>query len=41
VKPVGVPVARVPAGSGIGATWAIVIFLFVGAFLVYLLGFGQ
>ena len=35
------PVARVPASAGQGATWAIIIFLFVGAVLVYLLGFGR
>lgn len=35
------PSAQVPAGAGQGATWAILIFLVVGAVLVYLLGFGQ
>jgi hypothetical protein len=35
------PVARVPAGGGQGATWAIIIFLIVAAVLVYLLGFGR
>jgi hypothetical protein len=33
--------ARVPAGSGQGATWAIIAFLVIGAVLVFLLGFGQ
>lgn len=33
--------ATVPAGSGQGATWAIIAFLVVGAILVFLLGFGQ
>jgi hypothetical protein len=37
----GPVVAQVPAGSGQGATWAIIAFLIVGAVLVYLLGFGQ
>jgi hypothetical protein len=41
VKPPGVPVARVPPGGGQGATWAIIIFLAVGAALVYLSGFGR
>ena len=35
------PSARVPAGGGQGATWAIIIFLIVAAVLVYLLGFGR
>lgn len=35
------PSARVPAGGGQGATWAILIFLVVAAVLVYLLGFGR
>ena len=35
------PAARVSAGSGQGATWAILAFLFIGAALVYLLGFGR
>ncbi len=35
------PSARVPAGAGQGATWAIIIFLIVAAVLVYLLGFGR
>jgi hypothetical protein len=35
------PSAHVPAGAGQGATWAILVFLAVGAVLVYLLGFGQ
>jgi hypothetical protein len=33
--------ARVPAGGGQGATWAILVFLIVSAVLVYLLGFGS
>lgn len=33
--------ARVPAGAGAGATWAIIAFLVIGAVLVFLLGFGQ
>jgi hypothetical protein len=41
VAPPGVPVARVPPGGGQGATWAIIIFLAVGAALVYLSGFGR
>ena len=35
------PAARVPAGSGQGATWAVLAFLAIGAVLVYLLGFGR
>ena len=35
------PAARVSAGGGQGATWAIIIFLIVAAVLVYLLGFGR
>ena len=35
------PSARVSAGGGQGATWAILIFLIVAAVLVYLLGFGR
>ena len=35
------PAARVPAGSGQTATWAVLAFLFIGAVLVYLLGFGR
>ena len=35
------PSARVSAGGGQGATWAIIIFLLVAAVLVYLLGFGR
>jgi len=35
------PSARVSAGGGQGATWAIIIFLVVAAVLVYLLGFGR
>jgi hypothetical protein len=37
----GAPTARVGAGSGQGATWAIIVFLAVAAVLVYLLGFGR
>jgi len=37
----GTPTARVPSGSGHGATWAIIGFLAVAAVLVYLLGFGR
>jgi len=37
----GTPTARVPSGSGHGATWAIIGFLAVMAVLVYLLGFGR
>jgi hypothetical protein len=33
--------ANVAAGGGQGATWAIIVFLLVGAVLVYLLGFGR
>ena len=40
-KPDAVPSARVPAGSGQAATWAVLAFLFIGAVLVYLLGFGR
>jgi hypothetical protein len=40
-KAPGVPIARVPSGGGKGATWAIIVFLLVGAVLVYLLGFGR
>ena len=40
-QPPGSPSARVPAGGGQGATWAIIIFLIVAAVLVYLLGFGR
>ena len=35
------PIARVRAGSGQGATWAIIAFLLIAAVLVYLLGFGR
>ena len=35
------PGARVSAGGGQGATWAILIFFVVAAVLVYLLGFGR
>jgi hypothetical protein len=37
----GTPSARVPSGSGHGATWAIIGFLVVAAVLVYLLGYGR
>jgi len=37
----GGPSARVSAGSGQAATWAVLAFLFIGAVLVYLLGFGR
>jgi hypothetical protein len=40
-QPPGSPAARVPAGSGQAATWAIIGFLMVAAVLVYLLGFGR
>jgi hypothetical protein len=40
-RPPGTPSARVPAGSGKGATWAILAFLAIAAVLVYLLGFGR
>ena len=40
-QPPGSPAARVRAGSGQGATWAILGFLMVAAVLVYLLGFGR
>ena len=33
--------ARVPSGSGHGATWAIIAFLAIAAVLVYVLGFGR
>ncbi len=33
--------ANVSAGGGQGATWAIIVFLLIGAVLVYLLGFGR
>ena len=35
------PTARVSAGSGQAATWVVLAFLFIGAALVYLLGFGR
>jgi hypothetical protein len=41
VHKAGTPSARVPSGSGHGATWAIIGFLAVMAVLVYLLGFGR
>jgi hypothetical protein len=37
----GAPAARVRAGAGQGATWAIIAFLVIAAALVYLLGFGR
>ena len=37
----GTPTARVPSGSGHGATWAIIGFLAAMAVLVYLLGFAR
>jgi hypothetical protein len=40
-QPPGSPAARVGAGSGQAATWAVVVFLMVAAALVYLLGFGR
>ncbi len=41
-KPVGEGVsAKVEAGGGQNATWAIIVFLLIAAVLVYLLGFGQ
>ena len=40
MQPAGVA-AKVPAGSGQNATWIIIGLLFVGAVLVYLLGFGR
>jgi hypothetical protein len=40
-KPDAAPSARVPAGSGQAATWVVLAFLFIGAVLVYLLGFGR
>jgi hypothetical protein len=40
-QPPGSPSARVGAGSGQSATWAIIGFLVVAAVLVYLLGFGR
>jgi hypothetical protein len=40
-QPAGSPSARVGAGSGQWATWAIIGFLVVAAVLVYLLGFGR
>jgi len=35
------PSARVKAGGGQGATWAIIAFLAIAAVLVYLLGYGR
>jgi len=40
-KPPGEPSARVKAGAGQGATWAIIAFLAIAAVLVYLLGYGR
>ena len=37
----GTTSARVPSGSGHGATWAVIAFLAIAAVLVYLLGFGR
>jgi hypothetical protein len=37
----GEPSARVRSGGGLGATWAILLFLVVAAVLVYLLGYGR
>ncbi|MEO6526910.1 MAG: hypothetical protein ABIP93_09825 [Gemmatimonadaceae bacterium] len=37
----GGPTTRAPAGAGEGATWAIIVFLFVAAVLVYLSGVGR
>jgi hypothetical protein len=35
------PAAKGSSGTGPNATWAIIVFLAVGAVLVYLLGFGK
>ena len=35
------PARKGNAGTGINTTWAILIFLFVGAVLVYVLGWGR
>lgn len=40
IRPAGVA-AKVPAGGGQNATWVIIGLLFVGAVLVYVLGFGR
>jgi hypothetical protein len=40
-RPPGEPSARVKAGSGQGATWAIIAFFIIAAVLVYLLGYGR
>jgi hypothetical protein len=40
-RPPGEPSARVKAGTGRGATWAIIAFLVIAAVLVYLLGYGR
>ena len=40
-QPPGSPSARVRAGSGQTATWAIIGFLVIAAVLVYLLGLGR
>jgi hypothetical protein len=37
----GAPARKGEGGTGPNATWAIVVFLAVGAVLVYLLGWGQ
>ena len=39
--PASVPATKGSAGTGPNATWAIIVFLAVGAVLVYLLGFGR
>jgi hypothetical protein len=39
--PEGEPARKGNAGTGPSATWAIVVFLFVGAVLVYVLGWGR
>ena len=40
-KPESAPAVKGAAGTGPNATWAIIVFLAVGAVLVYLLGFGR
>jgi len=35
------PIARVPAGKGLNATWIVLAFFLVAAVLVYLLGYGR
>jgi hypothetical protein len=39
--PAGEPARKGDAGTAPNATWAIVVFLFVGAVLVYVLGWGR